>query len=95
MHLMHGLGLNSWGHLRAPLSPCGDRTSAEDLHLNSIDTWTTLYLLKFLNKQQTDTGHQLQNNISQHSDYWLWALGVGIGITLSCFPIISISYIFH
>ena len=61
MHLMHGLGLSSWGALRGP---CGDRTSAKDLHLNFTDTSTTLYLLKFLNKQQhTDTGHQLQKNV--------------------------------
>ena len=61
--------LDAWARfelLGAPRGPCGDRTSAEDLHLNFTDTWTTLYLLKFLNKQQhTDTGHQLQNNVSQ------------------------------
>ena len=87
--------LDAWARfelLGAPRGPCGDRTSAEDLHLNFTDTWTTLYLLKFLNKQQhTDTGHQLQNNFSQHCNHWLWALAGGVG----CFPIISISYIFH
>ena len=61
--------LDAWarfGLLGAPRGPCGDRTSAEDLHLNFTDTWTTLYQLKFLNKQpHTDTGHQLQNNVSQ------------------------------
>ena len=47
--------LDAWARfelLGAPRGPCGDRTSAEDLHLNFTDTWTTLYLLKFLNKQQ-------------------------------------------
>ena len=64
--------LDAWTRfelLGAPGGPCGDRTSAEDLHLNFTDTWTTLCLLKkFLNKQRhadTDTGQQLLNNVSQ------------------------------
>ena len=53
--------LHAWTRfeiLGAPQGPCGDRTSADDLHLDFTKSLITIYLLQFLNKQQhTDTGH--------------------------------------
>ena len=74
--------LDAWAWfelLGAPRRPCGDRTSAEDLHLNFTDNWTTLYLLKFPNKQQhTDTGHQWQKMFHNTMTIGCGLLGVGL-----------------